>query len=206
MKKKVLFVFLVTGILLLAMINVIYSNSNTREFSQHSSKIDQMDIAVSANGFFVFGNPTKNRLVDISSSYSIKMDSGYVLTNEINSQADLMNDLFNYSELRKKQKPKKVKTTLVPIQKTAEKTVYRIKPESQNDLAPFLDVFYFQMANGTHKFKIQNNGPFTIKNKKVSNFKCYQIELEKESVHNAEIIYKQGDTTYRLMIQAVWTI
>lgn len=206
MNKKIVFGLLFLGLLLIVLANANYPVFEYGKSLKEESKSKQLNIAISSDGHQVFCHPNKHRLIDLTSLYYLKTDSGFVQTNEISLNADLMNDLFNFTELRHKEDPTPLGSEFVQIHKTPHSTVYKLKTSKEMGLPNFWDVFYYQMNSGPNKFKVQNNAPFRIENKEIKEYKSYQIESEEESIHNSEIIYQSKDKTYKLMIQAVWTI
>lgn len=206
MNKKIVFGLLFLGLLLIVLANANYSIFEYGKTLTEKSKEKQLDIAISSDGNQIFCHPSKHRLIDLTSLYYLKTDSGFVQTNEISLNADLLNDLFDYKDLRQKKEPRRIGTEFVQIHKTPHSTVYKLKTLKEMGLPNFWDVFYYQMNSGPNKFKVLNNAPFRIENKEIKEYKSYQIESEEESIHNSEIIYQSKDKTYKLMIQAVWTI
>ena len=206
MKKNAPLLLLIFGIVSIALINIIYSRDSQRSTRVEINPTIQKDIAITAFGNVLTNEIIKNRLVDISYHYYIKTDSGFTQIKEIQDQVDLFSQLYNYDQLRIKQKPKFNEVEFIQIHSTPYSEIYKAKNNPSNGVPEYLDLYYYQMKDGESKFKLQNNAPFVLENKEITTYKSYQIEHEKDAVHNFEMVYRSENEVYKLLLSATYTI
>lgn len=204
--KKVL-IPIVIGFAAIVTINFVFFENSRHQNSINNESELVYDLAVKENGFIVEEGKVIKKIEKVNYTVFKRVKNKFIEQREILVGEDLMENLFSTKILRNNAMFDFQSIKFQKIYSLADVDVLKAKENQfKNGFLGSFDVFIYQKGGTVQKIKFQTNEPFQIEDKRITEFKSYQIIQKTRIIRNSEVIYSVKNNTYKILITTAYSI